>query len=49
MDDTQLVEQILNTWRGHNRINLYLLEEIPKVGFAAVLHGSCGCNVAERV
>ncbi len=48
MPGTQLLDQILNTWRVHNRINLYLLEEIPKAGFAAVPSGSRGRNVAEQ-
>jgi uncharacterized damage-inducible protein DinB len=48
MTDTQLLAQILNTWRVHNRMSLYLLEEIPKAGFAAVPHGSRGRNVAEQ-
>jgi len=48
MTDTQLLDQILNTWRVHNRINLYLLEEIPKTGFDAVPYGSRGRNVAEQ-
>jgi uncharacterized damage-inducible protein DinB len=48
MTSTQLIEQILSTWRVHNRINLYLLEEIPKRGFDAVPHGSRGRNVAEQ-
>jgi len=29
MTATQLLNQVLNMWCAHNRINLYLLEEIP--------------------
>ncbi len=29
MHNQDLMEPVLNTWRFHNRIDLYLLKEIP--------------------
>ncbi len=46
MRDQDLIEQILNTWRVHNRINLHLLKQIPEKGFEAVPPASRGRNVA---
>ncbi len=48
MSGQGLIGQILNTWRVHNRINLYLLQEIPEKGFQAVPLGSRGRNVAQQ-
>lgn len=47
MQDRKLIDQVLNTWRVHNRINLYLLQQIPEKGFAAVPLASRGRNVAQ--
>ena len=40
-------DQLLETWRIHNRINLYLLESIPDEALEAVA-ASKGRNVAEQ-
>lgn len=40
-----LPEQLLDTWRINNRINLYLLEAIPPEGLVAVLTGMKGRSV----
>lgn len=47
MRDRELMDQVLNTWRVHNRINLYLLQQIPERGFQAVPLASRGRNVAQ--
>ncbi len=48
MEDQSLIGQILNTWRVHNKINLYLLGEIPAKGFQAVPLASKGRTVAKQ-
>lgn len=48
MDNQPLIGQILNTWRVHNEINIYLLNEIPEKGLRAVPLASKGRTVAEQ-
>ncbi len=48
MDNQPLIGQILNTWRVHNEINIYLLNEIPGKGLQAVPLASKGRTVAEQ-
>jgi len=40
MNEQALTSQILNTWKIHNDVNLYLIGEIPTTGFKAVPAGS---------
>ncbi len=47
MPDCELIDQIVNTWRVHDRINSYLLEEMPKKGLEAVPLASRGRDVAQ--
>ena len=47
MGPCPLIDQVLGTWRVHNRLNLYLLQRIPAEGFPAVPLGSRGRNVAQ--
>jgi uncharacterized damage-inducible protein DinB len=47
MRNNDLIEQVLSTWRLHDRINLYLLQSIPKEGLEAVPLASRGPNVAQ--
>ena len=46
MQPEQLSEQILATWRRHNDILLFLLDEVPEEGLAAKPAGSRGRDVA---
>ncbi|MHC4236204.1 MAG: DinB family protein [Planctomycetota bacterium] len=46
MQPEQLNDQILATWRRHNDILLFLLDEIPDEGLAAKPAGSRGRDVA---
>lgn len=48
MDNQAIIDQILNTWRVHNEINIYLLNEIPEKGLQAVPLASKGRTVAEQ-
>lgn len=48
MDDQSLIDQILSTWRVHNEINIYLLNEIPEKGLQTVPLASKGRTVAEQ-
>jgi hypothetical protein len=48
MDTQSRIDQILNTWRVHNEINIYLLSEIPEKGLQAVPLSSKGRTVAAR-
>jgi uncharacterized damage-inducible protein DinB len=48
MNEQGLIAQILNTWKVHNDINLYLIGEIPAAGFKAVPTESKGRTVAEQ-
>jgi uncharacterized damage-inducible protein DinB len=48
MDNQPLIDQILNTWRVHNEINIYLLNEIPEKGWQAVPLASKGRTVTEQ-
>ncbi len=43
------VRQVLDTWRIHNSINLYLVAKIPTKGFNAVPAGSRGRTVREQL
>ena len=44
-----VVNQVLNSWRVNNAINLLLIDAIPARGFAAVPRGSRGRNVAQQL
>ena len=44
-----LAGQILETWKIHNDINLFLIQKIPAKGFAALPYGSKGRTVAEQL
>lgn len=46
--EQSLLTQVLNTWKIHNDINLYLLGAIPRAGFQAVPIGSRGRTVVEQ-
>ncbi len=46
---SSLEEQILETWRIHNRINLYMLENIPEDAFSATLSKRGGRDIARQV
>jgi uncharacterized damage-inducible protein DinB len=48
MENEELVNQILATWRRHNEILLYLLDQVPKSGLTAVPTGSRGRDVARQ-
>ena len=48
MTQEDLAEEILATWRRHNEILLYLLEQIPEEGLAAKPTGSRGRDVARQ-
>jgi len=49
MTQSELISQILETWHRHNNILLFLLEEIPAEGFAAVPSQSRGRDVARQI
>jgi uncharacterized damage-inducible protein DinB len=49
MTQPNLVSQILNTWRRHNDILLYLIQEIPEAGWRAVPCQSRGRDVARQI
>ena len=49
MNLDNLPQQILNTWRIHNQINLLLIEAIPDAGFEAVPLKSRGRTVARQL
>lgn len=49
MNDSGLIDQVINTWKVHNRINLYLIGEIPTAGLKAVPANSRGRTVAEQL
>jgi uncharacterized damage-inducible protein DinB len=44
-----LAGQILETWKIHNDINLFLIQKTPAKGFAAVPYGSKGRTVARQL
>jgi uncharacterized damage-inducible protein DinB len=48
METDAIVTQILETWRRHNEILLYLLDAIPSAGLVAVPAGSRGRDVARQ-
>ncbi len=48
MKGTDPIDQVVNTWRTHNKINLYLIGEIPTAGLKAVPASSRGRTVAEQ-
>ena len=43
------IGQVLDTWKIHNEINLYLVSKIPVPGFDAVPAGSRGRTVREQL
>lgn len=47
-DANRLVDQILATWRRHQAVLLYLLDEIPRGGLAAVPSQSRGRDVSRQ-
>ncbi len=47
MDENELIGQILNTWRVHDRINVHLLQHVSPKGLKAVPSGSRGRNVSQ--
>ncbi len=49
MDWNDLLQQILNTWRIHNQINLLLIDAIPDAGLEAVPLNSRGRTVARQL
>lgn len=49
MNQTDLISQILDTWRRHNDIILLLLNEIPEDGLSAVPSNSRGRDVARQL
>ena len=49
MNNSQLIEQILSTWRIHNRINLLLIDAIPNDAFSAIPSNSRGRDVARQI
>ncbi len=49
MNFDDLPQQILNTWRIHNQINLLLIDAIPDAGFDAVPLNSRGRTVARQL
>ncbi|MEX1135806.1 MAG: DinB family protein [Balneolales bacterium] len=48
MEKNEIIDQITSTWRRHNEILLYLLNEIPEEGFEAKPAGSRGRDVARQ-
>ncbi len=48
MHRDQLAQQLLHGWRVHDRIMLYLLQQVPALGLRAVPLGSRGRTVAEQ-
>ena len=48
MQRDELGDQILDTWRRHNEILLYLLDHVQARGFSAVPAGSRGRDVAAQ-
>ena len=48
MRHDELVTQILSTWRRHDDILLYLLQQVPAGGLTAVPAGSRGRDVARQ-
>jgi uncharacterized damage-inducible protein DinB len=49
MGGDELAEQAVNAWRIHDRINVLLLDAIPRAGLAAVPAGSRGRTIAEQL
>src|SRR5438128_2052120 len=48
MEHGELIEQVLATWRRHNEILLFLLDQIPDPGLSAVPAQSRGRDVARQ-
>lgn len=48
MEKETIAEQIIATWRRHQEILLYLLEEIPEEGMTAKPAGSRGRDIARQ-
>ena len=49
MNHEELIGETVATWRRHNEILLYLLDQIPRGGLAAVPTGSRGRDVARQL
>jgi uncharacterized damage-inducible protein DinB len=49
MNEKTLIDQVVNTWKVHNDINLHLIGGIPSPGFRAVPTGSKGRTVVEQL
>ena len=49
MNNQNLIDQILNTWKVHSEINLYLIGQIPPKCFQAVPSLSKGRTVGEQL
>ena len=49
MSEPAHIDQILNSWKIHNEINLYLIGQIPIKGFQAVPSLSKGRTVGEQL
>ena len=48
MSRDEMVRQVRNAWRVHDRLTLYLLQQIPPLGLRAVPLNSRGRTVAEQ-
>lgn len=49
VSERAIIEQVVDTWHVHNKINLLLINKIPTSGFKAVPSGSRGRTVAEQL
>lgn len=48
MKGTDPIDQVVNAWKVHNKIHLYLIGKIPTAGLKAVPASSRGRTVAEQ-
>jgi len=48
IEPDELVSELLDTWKRHNDILLFLLAEVPKAGFAATATGSRERDVSRQ-
>ena len=48
MERDEIIAQVLDTWRRHNEILIYLLDHVPPRGLGAVPAGSRGRDVAAQ-
>lgn len=46
---TELENQVLETWRVHNRINIFLIRNIPEKAFKATLSRRGGRDIARQL